>query len=122
MNRVPFDPAGDGTVVDPIFGRDISFFLFDLAFLRFVQVTVIGLVVASLIVAGARYLVAALDGSPVFSTPVRVHLGVLGGTVPDGDRGRLPARQVRAGLQQPRHRHRRQLHRRRTPSSSRTTC
>ena len=79
MNRVPFDPAGDGTVVDPIFGRDISFYLFDLAFLRFVQVTVIGLVIASLIVAGARYLVAALDGSAVFSTPVRVHIGVLAG-------------------------------------------
>ena len=31
-------------------------------FLRFLQVTVIGLVIASLVVAGARYLVAALDG------------------------------------------------------------
>ena len=28
LNRVPFDPAGDGTVVDPVFGRDIGFFLF----------------------------------------------------------------------------------------------
>ncbi len=81
MNRVPFDPAGSGTVTDPIFGRDISFFLFELGFLRFVQVTIIGLVIASLVVAGARYLVAALDGSPVFSTPVRVHLGVLAGLV-----------------------------------------
>ncbi len=79
MNRVPFDPAGAGTVTDPIFGRDISFFLFDLGFLRFIQATFIGLVIASLVVAGARYLVAALDGSAVFSTPVRVHLGVLAG-------------------------------------------
>jgi hypothetical protein len=79
MNRVPFDPAGDGAVTDPIFGRDISFFLFDLAFLRFVQVTLIGLIIASLIVAGARYLLAALSGSAVFSTPVRVHLGGLAG-------------------------------------------
>jgi uncharacterized membrane protein (UPF0182 family) len=79
INRVPFDPGGAGVVTDPVFGRDISFFLFDLAFLRFVQVTAIGLVIASLIVAGARYLVAALDGSAVFSTPVRIHLGVLAG-------------------------------------------
>ena len=77
VNRVPFDPAGAGTVTDPVFGRDIAFFMFDLGFLRFVQVTVIGLVIASLLVAGARYLVAALDGSAIFSTPVRVHLGVL---------------------------------------------
>jgi uncharacterized protein len=81
MNRLPFDPGGPGKVTDPIFGRDISFYLFELGFLRFVQVTLIGLVIASLIVAGARYLVAALDGSAVFSTPVRVHLGVLAGLV-----------------------------------------
>jgi uncharacterized protein len=81
LNRVPFDPAGSGTVTDPVFGRDISFYLFELGFLRFVQVTVIGLIIASLVVAGARYLVAGLDGSPVFSTPVRVHLGALAGLV-----------------------------------------
>jgi uncharacterized membrane protein (UPF0182 family) len=79
INRVPFDPAGAGVATDPVFGKDISFFLFDLGFLRFVQVTAIGLVISSLIVAGARYLVAALDGSAVFSTPVRIHLGVLAG-------------------------------------------
>ncbi len=78
LNRVPFDPSG-GAVTDPVFGRDISFFLFDLGFLRFVQATVIGLVVASLAIAGGRYLVGALAGSAIFSTPVRVHLGVLAG-------------------------------------------
>ena len=79
INHVPFDPAGAGAATDPVFGKDISFFLFDLGFLRFVQVTAIGLIISSLIVAGARYLVAALDGSAVFSTPVRIHLGVLAG-------------------------------------------
>jgi hypothetical protein len=79
QNRVPFDPAGAGVTTDPIFGQDISFFLFDLPFLRFIQSTFIGLVVASILVAGARYLVAALDGSAVFSTPVRVHVGTLAG-------------------------------------------
>ncbi|HEU4919465.1 MAG TPA: UPF0182 family protein, partial [Candidatus Limnocylindrales bacterium] len=67
------------TQVDPVFGEDISFFLFDLAFLRFVQSAFIALVVAAIVVAGARYLVAALAGSSVLSTPVRVHLGVLAG-------------------------------------------
>ena len=79
VNRVPYDPAGAGVVTDPVFGRDISFFLFELPFLRFLQATVIGLIVASFIVAGARYLVGALDRSAVFSTPVRVHLGGLAG-------------------------------------------
>ena len=78
-NRVPFGPTGQDALADPIFGRDVSFFLFDLAFLRFVQATFIGLVVGAIAIAGARYLVAALAGSPVFSTPVRVHIGVLAG-------------------------------------------
>jgi uncharacterized protein len=81
LNRVPFDPTGPDKVVDPVFGKDIGFFLFDLGFLRFVQTTVIGLLIASLVVAGARYLVGALAGSRVGETPVRVHLGVLAGLV-----------------------------------------
>jgi uncharacterized membrane protein (UPF0182 family) len=79
VNRVPFDPSS--SVTDPVFGRDISFFLFDLGFLRFLQATGITIIIATLAVAGARYLVGGLAGSPVFSTPVRVHLGVLAGLV-----------------------------------------
>ncbi len=60
INRVPFSP--DSTVVDPVFGRDISFFLFDLPFLRFVQSLLNGLLLASLLVAGARYLAQATAG------------------------------------------------------------
>jgi uncharacterized protein len=81
INRVPFDPAGEGVATDPIFGRDIGFFLFSLPFLRFVQATVVALLVGSLVIAGARYLVGALAGSSVFSTPVRVHLGTLAGLI-----------------------------------------
>ena len=44
-HRVPFDPNG-ALVADPIFNRDISFYLFDLPVLRFLQVEVIGLLVA----------------------------------------------------------------------------
>ena len=78
QHRVPFDPSGT-VVPDPIFGRDISFFLFDLPFLRFLQVEAIGLLVAALAVAGARYLLAAMSGNAVFDTRVRVHLGILAG-------------------------------------------
>jgi uncharacterized membrane protein (UPF0182 family) len=78
QHRVPFDPSGT-PVPDPIFNRDISFYLFDLPFLRFLQVEVIGIVVATLVVVGARYLLAAMAGNAVFDTRVRVHLGVLAG-------------------------------------------
>ncbi|MFL5749953.1 MAG: UPF0182 family protein [Chloroflexota bacterium] len=77
LNGVSYDPAGEGKVVDPVFGKDIGFFLFDLGFLRFVQATTIAVIVASLVIAGARYLVGGFAGSRVFSTPVRVHLGAL---------------------------------------------
>jgi uncharacterized membrane protein (UPF0182 family) len=77
-NQVPFGEVA-GAVTDPVFGRDISYFLFELPFLRLVQTVFNGLVVAGLIVAFARYLVGAMRGGLVFSTPVRIHLGVLGG-------------------------------------------
>ena len=81
QNAVPFAADGQAAVTDPIFGRDVSFFLFDLPFQRALQGWLTGLVVVSLVVAGGRYLVAALAGSSVFTTPVRVHLGVLAGLV-----------------------------------------
>lgn len=77
INRVPFSP--DAAVVDPVFGRDISFFLFDLPFLRFAQSLLNGLLLAALLVAGARYLAQATEGGEVFNTPVRVHLAVIAG-------------------------------------------
>ena len=76
-NRVPFSP--DGPVVDPVFGRDIGFFLFELPFFRLIQSLLNGLLLASLAIAGARYLVATTHGGEVFITRVRVHLAVLGG-------------------------------------------
>jgi uncharacterized protein len=77
VNRVPFSPTG--TVTDPVFGKDISFFLFELPFFRLAQTVFNGLLLASLAVAGARYLVAASRGGEVFITRVRVHLAVLAG-------------------------------------------
>ena len=78
QHRVPFDPGGTA-VVDPIFGYDISFFLFDLPLLRLAQTIATGLLVSSLIVTAARYLLSAMAGAAVFDTRVRVHLGVLAG-------------------------------------------
>ncbi len=78
-HQVPFAPAGAAAVTDPIFGRDIGFFLFQLPFLRLMQGLFNALVIGSLIVVGARYLVGAARGGLVFSTPVRVHIAVLGG-------------------------------------------
>ena len=77
LNGVPFSPTA--SVTDPVFGRDIGFFLFDLPFLRFVQALINGLLLAALAVAGARYLLATTRGGEVFVTRVRVHLAVIAG-------------------------------------------
>jgi uncharacterized membrane protein (UPF0182 family) len=77
IHRVPFSPTA--SVTDPIFNRDIGFFLFELPFLRLIQGLFNGIVVATLLLVLARYLVAASNGGLVFTTPVRVHLAVLGG-------------------------------------------
>jgi len=76
IHRVPFSPTA--SITDPIFGRDIGFFLFELPFLRLIQGLFNGIVLAALLVALARYLVSAANGGLVFVTPVRVHLAVLG--------------------------------------------
>ena len=78
-HRVPFSPDTASAVTDPIFGKDIGFFLFELPFLRLIQGLFNGLVVAALLLALAQYLVAASRGALVFSTSVRVHLAVLAG-------------------------------------------
>ncbi len=77
LNRVPFSPTA--SVTDPIFGRDIGFFLFELPFLRLVQGLFNGIVLTALVLSLARYIVGASRGGLVFSTPIRVHLAVLGG-------------------------------------------
>ena len=78
IHRVPFALTG-ASVTDPVFGRDVSFFLFDLPFLRLVQSIANGVLLGALILALARYLVGGLRGTFVFTTPVRVHLAVLVG-------------------------------------------
>jgi uncharacterized protein len=77
--QVPFSPDPANVVTEPIFGRDIGFFLFELPFLRLVQGLFNGLVVAALLITAAQYLVGASRSGLVFTTPVRVHLAVLAG-------------------------------------------
>ncbi len=78
LHRVPFSPTGK-TVPDPIFGLDISFFLFDLPFLRLVQGLVSGVLLAAIAIAAARHFVAMARGSFAPSRPARVHVSVLAG-------------------------------------------
>ncbi len=79
IHRVPFSPDATKVVTDPVFNRDIGYFLFDLPFLKLVQGLVSGLIVTSIVLVLARYLVGAMRGGLAFSTPVRMHLAVLGG-------------------------------------------
>ena len=76
VHRVPYSPTGK-TVPDPIFGLDISFFLFDLPFLRLVQGLVSGVLLAAVAIAAARHFVAMARGSFAPSRPARVHVSVL---------------------------------------------
>lgn len=76
-NQVPFAPPGSAPVVDPVFGRDIGFFLFELPFLRLVQSIANGLILGSLVLAAGRYLLAALRDGLELATPIRVHLAIL---------------------------------------------
>lgn len=80
QNRVPFSPDGTAAL-DPVFGRDIGFFLFELPFLRLLQGVVVGLLVSALVVVAGRYALAALDRGLALSPAVRMHLGILGALV-----------------------------------------
>ncbi|MEX2572560.1 MAG: UPF0182 family protein, partial [Gemmatimonadota bacterium] len=75
MNRVPFGQ------VDPQFGRDIAFFIFDLPAYRFFQAWLIGLVFVSLLASGAIYgLSYSLQQFRSHITrSMHTHLSILGG-------------------------------------------
>jgi len=77
--QVPFSPDPANPVTDPVFGRDIGFFLFELPFLRLVQGLFNGVVIAALLITAAQYLIGASRSGLVFTTPIRVHLAVLAG-------------------------------------------
>ncbi|MGH2464304.1 MAG: UPF0182 family protein, partial [Candidatus Limnocylindrales bacterium] len=72
-NQVPYG------VNDPIFGRDISFYLFQLPFVRWLQSGANGLLLAALAISAGRYMLGGLRGGLTFTTQMRVHLAVLAG-------------------------------------------
>ena len=79
-------------------------------FLRFVQALFNGLVIAALVVVFTRYLVGATRGSLVFTTPVRVHLAVLGGLFLLSVAFGYQLDKYELVVQRPRHRDRGELH------------
>ncbi len=70
LHRVPFGQT------DPTFGKDISFFMFELPFYRLLQQYANTLLLVTLALTGVRYLVAVVTGAPM-PTAARTHLGVL---------------------------------------------
>jgi uncharacterized membrane protein (UPF0182 family) len=70
MHRVPFGQP------DQIFGKDVSFFMFELPFYRLLQQYANTLLLITLSLAGIRYLVAVISGAPM-PTSARAHLGIL---------------------------------------------
>ena len=74
LSAVPFDQ------LDPIFQKDLGFFVFTLPVLHFLQKTLLGaLVLVALMVAGLYYLFSRMRGEILtFSGGVQAHLGGLG--------------------------------------------
>jgi uncharacterized membrane protein (UPF0182 family) len=70
IHRVPYGQ------VDPTFGKDISFFLFELPFYRLVQSYANTLILLALVGVGIRYIIAVAAGASM-PTSARVHLGIL---------------------------------------------
>jgi hypothetical protein len=73
LHRVPFGPS---VPTDPTFGKNISFFLFELPFYRLIQSYANILSLVALLLIGIRYLVAVASGASM-PTTARVHLGLL---------------------------------------------
>jgi uncharacterized membrane protein (UPF0182 family) len=70
LHKVPFGQ------VDPTFGKDIGFYIFELPLYRLAQSYVNALLLVSIALVGIRYLVAVVSGASM-PTPARVHLGLL---------------------------------------------
>ena len=78
-HQVPYAVTGAPPVTDPVFGRDIGFFLFQLPFLRLAQSLATSLLIGGLFLAGARFVVGVVEAGLTGTTRVRVHLGLLAG-------------------------------------------
>ena len=70
IHRVPYGQP------DPTFGKDISFFLFELPFYRLLQTYANTLLLMTLVTVAIRYLVAVISGASMPSS-ARIHLSLL---------------------------------------------
>ena len=70
IHRVPYGQS------DPTFGKDISFFLFELPFYRLLQTYANTLLLMTLVTVAIRYLVAVISGASMPSS-ARIHLSLL---------------------------------------------
>jgi uncharacterized membrane protein (UPF0182 family) len=70
LHKVPYGQ------MDPTFGKDIGFFLFELPFYRLIQSYANGLLLIALSMTAVRYLVAVASGASM-PTGARAHLGIL---------------------------------------------
>ncbi len=81
QNAVSFDPSGT-PVVDPVFGRDISFYFFELPVLRLAQGIGVTLLLAGTLAAALRYLPGiGARGLGFVGTLPRLHLALMIGGV-----------------------------------------
>ncbi|HEX6474915.1 MAG TPA: UPF0182 family protein, partial [Candidatus Limnocylindria bacterium] len=70
--------GGDFGAVDPNFGRDIGFFIFDLPFWRFLQGWAVISLIAILLLSLGAYAAGAFRWQFRLTAPVRAHLSILG--------------------------------------------
>ncbi len=81
QHAVSYDPSGT-PVLDPIFGRDISFYLFELPILRLAQGIGVTLLIVGIIISALRYLPAiGARGLGLVGVLPRLHLALLAGGV-----------------------------------------
>ncbi len=73
-----FFNGGNFGTVDPNFGRDVGFYVFDLPFYRFVQGWGVATLVAIILISLGTYLAGAMRWQLRLAAPVRAHLSILG--------------------------------------------
>jgi uncharacterized membrane protein (UPF0182 family) len=73
-----FANGGEFGTIDPHFGRDVGFYVFDIPFWRFIQGWAVSSMVAIILLSLGAYAASAMRWQFQLSAPVRAHLSVLG--------------------------------------------
>jgi uncharacterized membrane protein (UPF0182 family) len=80
LHRVPYSPSGVA-VADPIFGRDLGWWMFTLPMLHLAATAAGALLFVSLLLTSTAYGLAAVRGADVSRRGPLLHLAMLGGLV-----------------------------------------